>query len=51
MGGERKLRHNPGSAWWTYVEKVTADGNLKALQPSLESFEDLLALQKRCFPR
>jgi peptide/nickel transport system substrate-binding protein len=41
LGGETKLRRNPRSAWWTNVEKVTADGDLlatfhlKAPQPSL----------------
>jgi peptide/nickel transport system substrate-binding protein len=39
--GEGKLRRNPRSAWWTNVEKVTADSDtqvtfhLKAPQPSL----------------
>ena len=43
LGGESetKLRRNPRSAWWTNVEKVTADSttqatfHLKAPQPSL----------------
>src|SRR5262245_53820190 len=41
LGGESKLRRNPRSAWWTNVEKVTADSDfeatfhLKAPQPSL----------------
>jgi peptide/nickel transport system substrate-binding protein len=41
LGGETKLRRNPRSAWWTNVEKVTADSDtqatfhLKAPQPSL----------------
>jgi peptide/nickel transport system substrate-binding protein len=39
--GEGKLRRNPRSAWWTNIEKVTADSDtqvtfhLKAPQPSL----------------
>lgn len=41
ISGETKLRRNPRSAWWTNVEKVTADGefdvtfHLKAPQPSI----------------
>ena len=41
LGGESKLRRNPRSAWWTNVDKVTADSDfeatfhLKAPQPSL----------------
>jgi peptide/nickel transport system substrate-binding protein len=41
LTGTDKLRRNPRSAWWSNVEKVTADGDfdatfhLKAPQPSL----------------
>jgi peptide/nickel transport system substrate-binding protein len=43
LGGESKLRRNPRGAWWSNVEKVTADSDtqatfhLKAPQPSLVS--------------
>jgi peptide/nickel transport system substrate-binding protein len=41
LSGDGKLRRNPRAAWWTNVEKVTADSDtqatfhLKAPQPSL----------------
>src|SRR5690349_4945762 len=41
LSGESKLRRNPRAAWWTNVEKVTADSDthatfhLKSPQPSL----------------
>ena len=41
LGGENKLRRNPRAAWWSNVEKATAEGDfaatlhLKQRQPSL----------------
>jgi peptide/nickel transport system substrate-binding protein len=44
LGGEGKLRRNPRGAWYTNVEKVTADGELEATFHLKERQPSLLAL-------